>query len=107
MGCHLEDAGGCEEVGRCKFDLLTFNDGETVEDYALHLQGMPATLTTLGEVVEEAKIMEKIVRSVPSRFRQIVLVIMTLLDVLTLSIVDLIGQLKSAEDTFDEPLMSL
>jgi hypothetical protein len=87
--------------------LATFNDGETVVDYVLHLQGMAATLATLGEVVEEAKIMEKIVRSVLSQFRQIILTITTLLDVLTLSVVDLTGRLKAGEDTFDEPLMSL
>jgi hypothetical protein len=34
---------------RQKFDLATFDDGETVEDYALRLSGMAVHLTTLGE----------------------------------------------------------
>jgi hypothetical protein len=54
---------------RRKFDLASFNDGETVEDYALCLQGMVATLATLGEVVDESKIVEKIIRSVLVRFK--------------------------------------
>jgi hypothetical protein len=92
---------------RWKFDLASFNDGETVEDYALRLQGMVATLATLGEVVDESKIMEKIIRSVPARFKQIVLAITTLLDVSTMSLTDLVGRLKAAEDSFEEAPTSL
>lgn len=35
---------------RREFDLGTFKDGETVEDYALHLNGMVDTLATIGDV---------------------------------------------------------
>jgi hypothetical protein len=34
-----------------KFELTTFNDGETVEDYAMHLSGMVVDLGTLGDEV--------------------------------------------------------
>jgi hypothetical protein len=34
-----------------KFKLTTFNDGETVEDYAMHLSGMVVDLGTLGDEV--------------------------------------------------------
>jgi hypothetical protein len=36
-----------------KFDLTTFDDSETVEDYALRLSGMAVHLTTLGEEVPD------------------------------------------------------
>lgn len=49
---------------RWKFDLVTFNDGESIKDFALRLNGMVAKLATLGASVEE-KIMEKNARSVP------------------------------------------
>jgi hypothetical protein len=39
---------------RRKFDLDTCDDGETVEDYALHLNSLTAHLVTLGEEVKES-----------------------------------------------------
>jgi hypothetical protein len=44
---------------RRKFDLTTFDDGETVEDYALRLSGMVAHLATLGEEVKDGEIVAK------------------------------------------------
>jgi hypothetical protein len=92
---------------RRKFELATFSDGESVEDYVLRLNGMAATLTRLGDLVDEKKVVEKIVRSVPQRFRQIVLSITTLLDVSTLTVSNLVGRLKAAEDAFEEAPGSL
>jgi hypothetical protein len=40
---------------RRDFELATCKEGESIEDYALRLKGMVATLATLGEVVEEPK----------------------------------------------------
>jgi hypothetical protein len=92
---------------RRKFDLATFNDGESVEDFALRLNGMAAELSTLGADVEEEKIVEKIARSVPPRFKQIVLSIITLLDLSTLTVSDMVGRLRAAEDAFEEAPGSL
>jgi hypothetical protein len=36
---------------RRKFDLITFDDGETIEDYVLRVSGMAAHLATLSEEV--------------------------------------------------------
>ncbi|CAA6674417.1 unnamed protein product [Spirodela intermedia] len=88
---------------RRQFDSATFKEGESVEDYALRLNSMASTLTTLGDKVEETQVVEKIIRSVPQRFRQIVVAITMLLDVSTLTVADLTGRLKAAEDAFEEP----
>jgi hypothetical protein len=85
----------------------TFNDGESDKDFVLRLNDMAAKLSTLGAGVEEEKIMEKITRSVPSWFKQIVLSITTLLDLSTLSVSDMVGRLRAAEDAFEEALGSL
>jgi hypothetical protein len=50
---------------RSQFDRATFGEGESVEDFALRLNGMVATLATLGENVEEYVVVEKILRCVP------------------------------------------
>jgi hypothetical protein len=90
-----------------KFDLATFDDGETVKDYALRLSGMVAHLTTLGEEVKDSEIVVKMVRSLPPRFKQITITIKTLLDVSTGSVADLTGWLKEVEEEFEEAPMSL
>jgi hypothetical protein len=81
---------------------VTFGESETVEDFALCLNGMVVTLATLGEIVEEHKIMEKILYCVPPRLKQIALVISTLLDVESLTVANLAGRLKVAEEAFEE-----
>ncbi|XP_078437272.1 uncharacterized protein LOC144707891 [Wolffia australiana] len=88
---------------RRQFDSATFKEGESIEDYALRLNSMASTLTTLGDKVGETQVVEKIIRSVPQRFRQVVVAITTLLDVSTLTVADLTGRLKAAEDAFEEP----
>jgi hypothetical protein len=92
---------------RRKFDLTTFDDGETVEDYALRLSGMTALLATLGEEVKGGEIITKMLRSLPPRFKKIMIMIKTLLDVSTMFVVDLIGRLKEAKEAFKEALTSL
>jgi hypothetical protein len=52
-----------------KFDLATFDDGETIEDYALRLSGMATHLATLGEEVKDSEIVAKMLRSLPPRFK--------------------------------------
>ena len=88
---------------RRQFDSATFKEGESIEDYALHLNSMASTLTTLGDKFGESQVVEKLIRSVAQCFRQIVVAITTLLDVSTLTIADLTGRLKAAEDAFEPP----
>ncbi|XP_062232774.1 uncharacterized protein LOC133930085 [Phragmites australis] len=92
---------------RRKFDLATFNDGETVEDFGLRLEGMAAHLITLSEEVKDADIVAKMLRSVPPRFKQIAIAIKTLLDVSTMTVAELTGLLKEAEESFEEVPASL
>jgi hypothetical protein len=90
-----------------KFDWATFGEGETVEDLALWLNGMVAMLATLGEIVEEHKVVEKILHCVPPRLKQNTLVISTLRDVESLTVTNLAGRLKAAEEAFEEPPSTL
>jgi hypothetical protein len=90
-----------------EFELTMFKDSESVEDYALRLTGMQVSLATLGEVLLESKIVEKMLRSVSPRFKQIVVVIRTLLDTSTLSVANLTERLKATEESFEGPPSSL
>jgi hypothetical protein len=92
---------------RQKFDLTTFDDDETVEDYVLRLSGMAAHLATLSEEVKDSEIVVKMFRSLPPHFKQITIIIKTLFDVSTMSVADLTGWLKEAEEAFEEVSPSL
>jgi hypothetical protein len=47
---------------RIQFDYATFREGESVEDFALRLNSMVATMATHGNIKEEYIIIEKILR---------------------------------------------
>jgi hypothetical protein len=83
-----------------EFDLTTFDDGETIEDYALRLSGM-------APEQQDSEIVMKMIRSMSPRFKQITIVIKTLLNVSTMSATNLIGRLKEAEEVFEEAPTSL
>jgi hypothetical protein len=63
---------------------------------------MVATLATLGEVVEDYVVVEKILCCVPPCLKQIAPAIAMLLDVRSLTIANLLGRLKGAEEVFEE-----
>ena len=86
-----------------QFETAAFKDDERIEDYSMRLAGMVQHLATLGETVEEAKVVGKFLRSVPAKYKQIVLAIQTLLDVSTLTLADVTGRLKAAEDELEAP----
>jgi hypothetical protein len=55
-------------------------------------------LATLGETVEDSKVVGKFLRSVPYCYQQIVVEIQTLLDVNKLTLANVIGRLKAVEE---------
>jgi hypothetical protein len=57
--------------------------------------------------VKDGKIVAKMLRSLPPRFKQITITIKILLDVSTMSIADLTVRLKEAEEGFEETPTSL
>jgi hypothetical protein len=74
---------------------------ESIEDYSMRLSGMVQHLATLGETVAEQKVVGKFLHSVPHKYKQIVVVIQTLHDVGTLTVANVTGRLKAAEDEFE------
>jgi hypothetical protein len=90
-----------------QFEAAEFKEGETMEDFSMRLSGMVQHLATLGEIVEEPKVVSKFLRCVPHRYRQIVVAINTLLDVKTLSLANVTGRLKAAEEDLDAPPASV
>ncbi|KAG8088555.1 hypothetical protein GUJ93_ZPchr0010g8470 [Zizania palustris] len=81
-----------------QFETTSFKEGESIEDYSMRLSSMVQQLATLGEKVDEAKVVGEFLQSAPHRYKQIVLAIQTLLDVDTHTLANVTGRLKSAEE---------
>jgi lantibiotic modifying enzyme len=64
---------------------------ESIEDFLMRLSGMVQHLATLGETVEEPKVVGKFLRSVHHRYWQIVVAIQMLLDVNKLTLANVTG----------------
>jgi hypothetical protein len=92
---------------RRQFDLTTSREDENIDDYSLRLSSMVAQLATLGVMLDEPTVVGKFLRSVPTRFKQIVVAIQTLLDVSTLTLAEVTGWLKAAEEELEAPLSSV
>jgi hypothetical protein len=66
----------------------------------MRLSGMVQHLATLGETVAE-QVVGKFLRSVPHKYKQIVVAMQTLLDVGTLTLANVTGRLKAVEDKLE------
>jgi hypothetical protein len=69
----------------------------------MHLSDMVQHIATLGELVEEPKVVAKFLRSVPHRYQQIMVLIQTLLDIEKLTHANMTGWLKAVEDELKAP----
>jgi hypothetical protein len=83
---------------RREYELLSFRDGESVEDFAMQLNNLTTQLAMLGDAEPDHKIIDKYVRIARPRYKQLVISIETLLDSADLSVEEITGRLKAAED---------
>lgn len=81
-----------------QYDAIEFKEGESVEDFSLRLNNLVTTLATLGAPIEESKVVQKFLNAVPEHLQQIALSIETLLDVEELSLEEVTGRRRNAED---------
>jgi hypothetical protein len=85
---------------RREYDSLEFRDGETIEEFALRLQGMLSQLAVLGDAIPEREAVKKYLRIVPEKYEQVAVSIETMLDLANISIEEVTGRLTAAEDRF-------
>src|SRR3954465_15525691 len=89
------------QVRRREFEDLRFKDGESVVDFALRLTGVIADLELYGDPVTEHKAVQKFLRVVPRKYRQMAMAIESLIDLKTMTIEELTGRLSACEDHYD------
>lgn len=91
---------------RCEFDNLRMKETETVEDYYNRVVLVTNQLRLNGEIIDDRKTIEKILRSLTRKFECVVVAIEESKDMATFSLENLIGTLQSHElrmGQYEEP----
>jgi hypothetical protein len=81
-----------------EFEMISFCDGESVDDFALRLTNLVTRLATLRAPTDKTQVVENFLPVVPPRLSQIALAIETLLDTSDMSLEEVTGWLKAAEE---------
>jgi hypothetical protein len=90
-----------------EFENIKFKDGESVEDFGMRITNLVGNLRALGEIVEDVRVVKKFLCMVPARFTQVVVTIEMFCDLKQLSVDELVGRLRAAEDRFDDKIEHL
>ncbi|XP_076930786.1 uncharacterized protein LOC143595721 [Bidens hawaiensis] len=78
-------------------------DSDTIDNYAAKLTGIKTKAASLGEPIEEKRLVKKFFTSLPRRFIHIVASLEQVLDLKTVGFEDVVGRLKTYEErTRDE-----
>ncbi|VAH42548.1 unnamed protein product [Triticum turgidum subsp. durum] len=87
---------------RADFENIVFKEGELVDEFAMRISSLASQLRALGDTMDDARVVRKFLRVVPSRFAQVAVSIETLLDLSELSVEELTGRLRVVEDRLDD-----
>jgi hypothetical protein len=85
---------------RKEFDSLSFKDGESVDEFAVRIDGLVQQLRTLGDDIDEPAVVRRFHQALPKHYHQIAMAIETLLELGEVSIKELVGRLKAAEERY-------
>jgi hypothetical protein len=83
---------------RTEFESIRFKEGENVDNFTMRLGSLVAELNTLGEVIKEQQVVQKLPRVVPKHLSQVAVVIEVTQKLSKLTREDAGGRLRAAED---------
>jgi hypothetical protein len=84
-----------------EFENIAFKDGESIDAFGMRITNLVGNLKTLGENIDDVRVVKKFLRVVPPRFTQVVVSIEMLCNLKDLTVEELIGRLRAAEERFD------
>jgi hypothetical protein len=83
---------------RTEFESIRFKESESVDDFTMRLGSLVAALGTLGEVIKEQQVVQKLLRVIPKHLSQVAVVIEVTQDLSKLTLEDAGGRLRTVED---------
>jgi hypothetical protein len=90
---------------RKEWENLAFKPGEDVDDFALRLNTLQQKMVQFGDDTNgEERVVEKLFRCIPEKYKQIARSIESLLDLSTMLIEEAIGHLKVVDGDEPQPL---
>jgi hypothetical protein len=90
---------------RKEWENLVFKTGEGVDDFALRLNTLQQKMVQFGDdTYGEERVVEKVFRCIPEKYKQIARSIESLLELSTMSIEEAIGRLKVVDGDEPQPL---
>ncbi|XP_066311453.1 uncharacterized protein [Miscanthus floridulus] len=85
-----------------EFESIAFKPGEAIDDFAIRITKLVMDLRGLGEEsITDVRVVKKFLRVVPSRYSQVAVAIEMFKDLKKLSIEELVGHLRAAEERFE------
>uniref|UniRef100_A0ACD6AP94 Uncharacterized protein n=1 Tax=Avena sativa TaxID=4498 RepID=A0ACD6AP94_AVESA len=87
---------------RTEFETVTFKANERIDEFTMHISNIASALRSLGDSVDEEKVVRKFLSVVPTRFVQIAFSIETLLSPATLTVEEVVGHLRAVEERLDD-----
>ena len=86
-----------------EFDRLKMDDNDTVDDFAGKISGLSSKATSLGESIEESKMIKKILKGLPRyKYIQIVASLEQILDLNKTGFEEIVGRLKAYKERVGE-----
>jgi hypothetical protein len=80
-----------------EYENVMFHNGESVDDFAMHINRLVTSLRELDEKMEDGHVVRKILRLVPKKLRQVAVAIEMLVDLDTMTMEELVSRLRMAE----------
>lgn len=88
-----------------EFESISFKLGETIDDFTVCISKLATGLGGLGEAsVDDTRVVKRFIRVMPPCYSQVAVMIEMFYELKTMSIEELVGRLRAAEDRF-EPTM--
>jgi hypothetical protein len=87
-----------EAIRSLHIESIRFKEGETVDDFTMRLGSLVVELGTLGKVIKEQQAVQKLLQVVPKHLSQVVVAIEVTQDLSKLTLEDVGGRLRAAED---------
>lgn len=85
-----------------EFKNITFKEGESIDEFGMRITNLVTNLRMMGETVEDSRVVKKFLRVVPSRFMPVVVSIEMFCDTKKMTVDELVGRLRVAEDRLDD-----